>query len=960
MCQCAAFDIPEQHDQSSRPGQRYRLSCLSSLILFGVVLLLTFRRVFFTGCLPLFRDSGNFFFPVWAYIVAQYRQGHLPLWNPYLNFGAPLAAENSCAAFYPGIVILMLPIPFSAAYLVFLIVHLCLAAWGIARLARRCGATPVAASLTTLSYPLSGYVLFQIYNPIFLISAAWLPWAIHALFDIFFERNRLTRQSTDNDHATKGNTIHSWLHFLPPVQARSAIRLGVFLALMILGGDPHTAYHCAVLAFATWIVLIFSALGRRSNGERNRQPLARVLRRGLLLIGAALVTLLLAAIQIIPTWTYTRLSERALLKPAASDSGNRLTERQDDKTAKSTEQNTLAEIARSRQVSQWQRVIYDFSTPAYRWIEFVWPEFGGRPLPWNTRWIGAIVSEGRWWTPSLYMGLLPFLLAILTMRFWPARRSFSSTGSDARYCESSQRNSPNMPPEAFRIWFSWVTVFSLVAALGWYGPAGVYGELWAWITGHSSNGTVSPPVGGLYWVVTQILPGYGLFRYPSKWLVLTTLGLSVLASLAIDHLDTKYLRRLTRLLILILAWATCFLLVALFASHLWEYASQYVPQDPVFGFFEPGRARWETVTGLVLLLALLLTWLCLVRWVPIRHLPIVIVLLTGLDLVLHNSWMIFPVHVGKETQMALHSLPPFRSWQKWCDYPREWQTPSCTRIQELFDWERETSAIRWGMLTGRAPLESYGTLVPGDYFVFLAILHEYMNRQKLKIPPQETLALLGALTTDAFLESNQQEKTSRPDSPTARESHYCFLTHNVTKFPSELSARLNVWQKTEWVFFPNGRPRGPLDTFVVESIEPCGLAILEQIPPKAAQTQERTTKEDCHVKAFQPGKVVIYASLQEPGIVVLREQFMPGWRVHVVSQDGSTSWDARPLRINRIMMGVALPPGKWQITWTYYDSGFFLGMALSAVAWLGIALMVVLPYLMRISRRLLCQRQGSR
>ncbi|HQF14998.1 MAG TPA: hypothetical protein PLS55_13995, partial [Thermogutta sp.] len=65
MCQCAAFDIPEQHDQSSRSCLRHRLSRFGSLILFGVVLLLTFRKVFFTGYLPLFRDSGNFFFPVW-------------------------------------------------------------------------------------------------------------------------------------------------------------------------------------------------------------------------------------------------------------------------------------------------------------------------------------------------------------------------------------------------------------------------------------------------------------------------------------------------------------------------------------------------------------------------------------------------------------------------------------------------------------------------------------------------------------------------------------------------------------------------------------------------------------------------------------------------------------------------------------------------------------------------------
>ncbi len=948
MCQCGEQDIPEQHDQFPRSRFGGRLPGLVGPIFFCVVLLISFRKVFFTGCLPLFRDGGNFFFPLWAYIVAQYRQGHLPRWNPYLNYGTPLTAENSCAAFYPGIGILMLPIPFSAAYLAFLIVHLCLAGWGIWRLARRCGATPMAASLAMLSYPLSGYVLFQVYNPIFLISAAWLPWAIEALFDTFFGDRRFPGQSTDDDHGASVNTNLPRFCFLDVSQARSAARLGIFLALMILGGDPQTAYHCVLLAFATWVILTFNALVRRSRGERNRQRLTCAIRLGVPLIGATMLTFLLAAIQIIPTWSYTQLSERALLKCAASECGNHLAQRQNDKFAQGTAQNTLAETACTRQTSLWRRVIYDFSTPAYRWVEFVWPEFGGRPMPWNTRWMGAILSEDRWWTPSLYLGLLPFLLALLTMRFWPARRLSPSVGSSAKYYESPQPDLPDGSCEPLRIWFSWVIVFSLVAALGWYGPAGFYGELRRWITGHPGDSTVLPPIGGLYWLLTQVLPGYEFFRYPSKWLVLTVVGLSVLASLGVDCLDTKYLRRLRSLSAVILIVATCFLFIAFFAYHWWDYASQHVPIEPVFGSFEPNKARWETITGLATLVCLAFTWLYLLKRLPSYRLPIVILFLTGLDLVLHNHWMIFPVHVGSETEMPSHFRPPLRFWQRWCDYPQEWKAPSPARVQELFDWERETSAVRWGMVTGRVPLESYGTLVPGDYYVFLAVLHEYMNRHKLKAPPRETLALLGALPTDPIRDLSQQKTTNPSDSTSSPESRYCFLTHNATKFPAELSAEMDIWQKTEWTFFPNGRPRGPSDACVAESIERSAAAILEQIQPEAAKPQATMAKETCHLESFQPGKVVVNACLQEPGIIVLREQFMPGWNVHVVSLDCATSWNTIPLRINQIMMGVALPPGTWQLIWTYCDPGFYLGFAISAAAWLGIILTVALTYLMRV------------
>jgi hypothetical protein len=917
---------------------------ITGVFLFSFLMLFFFRNALFHALIPLFRDSSNFFFPLWAYVVAQYRQCRLPLWNSYLNLGAPLAAENSCAAFYPGTAILGLPIPFHTAYLIFLLVHLSLAAWGIARLVRECGGTVRAASLAAISYPFSGYVLFQIYNPIFLISAAWFPWAIESLLAILLPKKNSGGQSIADKVTKNGDKILSKISVSFLGRNAAGIRLGVFLSLVVLGGDPQTAYHCVVLAFVTWITRLVSIVRRQAKGT----PPTPVLRLAIPLGLAILAAFLLAAIQIIPTLSYARVSERALLKSLA---GHSLMEhvRPAAQDRKQRRDDTLASAAIKRQSSHWCRVMYDFSTPAYRWIEFIWPNFGGRYLPFNTRWLAAFSPEGRWWTPSLYMGLFPFLLAVLNMRFWPDRKCFSTEDLDPD-CQNRSETPCKQRAERIRIWFSWVSTFSLLAALGWYGPAGILEGLRGGASNHTNTVGLLPPMGGVYWLLTCLLPGYQFFRYPSKWLVLATLGLSVLGALAMDRIDSKNTRRLTRVLLALVVAGSCVLVIGFLVPNWWVYARSRVLPDPVFGSFAVERARWETLGGLASLAVLIGVGLAIVTRSSPPWRPTLILFLTAMDLALHNSWMVFSVDVRGEPQHVAGYQPPLRFWQKWCDYPKEWLTPSSNRIQELHDWEHRTSAVRWGSVTGHAPLESYGTLLPGDYYAFLAILHEFMNRHGLAKPPEETLALLGAISND----DRQQDQTEPGRSQgqlSLDQPRYCFLSHNYVAIACPYSRQPNVWQLTELVFFPEGRPRGPSDPLVVEASESNVLRSPEQSPLQAGDRLPATGQEFCHIHKFQPGHVTINVTVTKPGILVLAEQFLPGWRVRVQSQDYSTSWESSPLRVNRLLMGVALPPGQWQVTWSYRAPGLGLGAAISGMAWLSFIIAAVVRIIRAIQGR---------
>jgi uncharacterized membrane protein YfhO len=67
----------------------------------------------------------------------------------------------------------------------------------------------------------------------------------------------------------------------------------------------------------------------------------------------------------------------------------------------------------------------------------------------------------------------------------------------------------------------------------------------------------------------------------------------------------------------------------------------------------------------------------------------------------------------------------------------------------------------------------------------------------------------------------------------------------------------------------------------------------------------------------------VRATAEAPGVLVLADQFSPGWEAHV---DGV----ATPIvRVNAILRGVPLTPGAHEIVFAYRPRGLALGAALS-------------------------------
>jgi hypothetical protein len=244
----------------------------------GVVILFT-ALVFGLGAdNDLFRSYD--FRQIFTYQKAYYRTallgGRLPLWTPHTFGGWPFAANPLTQTFYPpSLVMLLLPQP--AAIAVDLVVHLSLAAIGAYLLLRRSFALRRGpASFGALVYPLSGPFVSHVdagHVP-FYEASAYAPWLLLAL-----------------DRSVAAERALPWIR-----------RGGVLLGLQILtGGIPYV-----------WLTLLLAALLRTGTVLcQSPRDARRWVREATTLATVVTVGVGLAAVQLLPTYELTQLSNRA-------------------------------------------------------------------------------------------------------------------------------------------------------------------------------------------------------------------------------------------------------------------------------------------------------------------------------------------------------------------------------------------------------------------------------------------------------------------------------------------------------------------------------------------------------------------------------------------------------------------------------------------------------------------------
>ena len=245
-------------------------SRLAAPLALAALPILFFWRLTFLGETLYWGTPLLQFYPWRAFAVQEYLSGQIPLWNPHVGLGAPLAANLQSAVFYPLNLVYLL-IPIERAMTVTVVGHIALAGLFCYGFARLLGFSKAGAFVTGLTFMFSGYVVARAGFLSMTSVVAWLPallWSIEGLLRAHAGGRR--------------GSVALWLCGLAAVTA-----------MLLLAGHAQIAAYSLAAASAYLLARSWSRWGQIATAGAG------------LALGAAL-----AAVQLLPTLELARYSER--------------------------------------------------------------------------------------------------------------------------------------------------------------------------------------------------------------------------------------------------------------------------------------------------------------------------------------------------------------------------------------------------------------------------------------------------------------------------------------------------------------------------------------------------------------------------------------------------------------------------------------------------------------------------
>jgi hypothetical protein len=504
--------------------------------------------------------------------------------------------------------------------------------------------------------------------------------------------------------------------------------------------------------------------------------------------------------------------------------------------------------------------------------------------------------------------------------------------------------------------------------LGWYGPGWLIAEIRAAAGADPTQlWLIGGPVGGVYWLLTVLLPGYINFRYPAKWLVVAALGLSILAAGGWDRAASGNSRRIRGAMLGLGTVSLLGALLALAVRPFWRQWLAGVEPDILFGPLDTVGAADDLLRAFsqTALVSGLCWWL--IRWAQSggRSAGPAMLILVAVDLAAANGWMAAtapaeawsnPPKLAGVVEAAQSKSPdggPYRIYRRPIWMPPSFKVSSSgNRMAEALRWDRDSLWPKYN-LASRIPLvEVHGAMMPFDH---QTLLREIRRRGVDSVPLLDDLAWLNvkylilrdrdggspASSDGSFRPFDHLPEDVRfEDNPKAFPR--AWIVHHVELMPPiDPHDPEQVRRRIGDVFWPRGERRDLRATAVVEGSEelvpffPAALRQADEAEPPAAGLGE-TDSEYCRVVSHEPLRVELQSRLNRPGLVVLCDQFYPGWRLEVETA-GRDAATVPILRTNRVMRGAWLPAGKHRLVWTYRPTSFRLGATVSIISWLVLA-----------------------
>ncbi|MDQ3702153.1 MAG: YfhO family protein [Chloroflexota bacterium] len=253
------------------------------------------RRTLLSGGAMLGYDLYTYFFPAKTFAAAALWGGTLPLWNPYLFFGAPFLANVQMAVLYPPD-LLFAVLSFPRAVAVSQWLHLVLAGAGMYALGRwGWGLDAVGGAIGALAFAGGGFFGAHMGHLNQVHAAAWLPWIALAVL-----RLAASLGTAPLPDGRRGRGPHASIRDLIQRGLPWLVAGGVAVALQLTAGHTQEAYYSL---FAVGLLAAAYTVAPPARAPRRWTHLPAF--GGIALNGA-----LLAGAQLLPAAELSRLSYR--------------------------------------------------------------------------------------------------------------------------------------------------------------------------------------------------------------------------------------------------------------------------------------------------------------------------------------------------------------------------------------------------------------------------------------------------------------------------------------------------------------------------------------------------------------------------------------------------------------------------------------------------------------------------
>jgi hypothetical protein len=599
----------------------------------------------------------------------------------------------------------------------------------------------------------------------------------------------------------------------------------------------------------------------------------------------------------------------------------------------------------------------------WRLIELVWPQASG-PLFYRWPTVLGLDAPGPW-VNSLYAGIIP-LAAVVTA----AARRGRHVG-------------------AVKIWLV-ILAGSLWASLGGLGLVGLGRGAVALASGDTSTlGYRSgDEVGGLYWLLTVIAPGYAGFRYPSKWLTVFALAFAQLAALVLTRLDEPRVRRRLATTCLWFAALMGVVTAVLAARGAIVGIADVLPGPPG----DPRRAAafWVVIGGAAQAASVATTAAWLLRGSsPVvvvgtnLRLPVTLalVLLTAADLAIAGRGQVFlepfgdlvragdyldGLRDGRRADLAAASAAPrivvWGAPPKFIDHrdPNRFTRWTGVAMRGHVPWlhgwgvfGEPSTALPATLKMLIEPIDVEGQIcVPRRVFDQAAV--EYF------VVPLDGLTKADLQTHFADWSAAQKRGDYEGPAPVGpplprmplflpgeeEDAPVALVVRNESALPRVRIVRdvfelepvtRRTWQawldRLRLIAFPSPELPGLAGPVVVEQ---AGEGTAGREPEAKFDEGPAGLADECRIVSDESQRVVIESTLAEPGVVVLADTFDPDWKLFVTTEGGPRQ-EQTVLRANQIQRACRLPAGRHLLEYEYRSRTFDRTVWITLAAWATVA-----------------------